>query len=201
MLLAALPVQAAEKSKPAPVKLDEAGKALMGQVESYLNGLKTLEARFVQVASNGDFAEGRLYLMRPGRLRIEYDPPKPDLIVSDGFMLMHYDRELKQASHVPLDNTPAGLLVDEKISLNSDKVTVIGLERDTGAVRLGLVRTSDPSEGTVTLVFSEKPLALRKWIVVDAQGIVTTVTLQNPVFGQVLDKAMFYLDVPSDKKP
>lgn len=201
MLLAALPVQAAERSKPAPVKLDEAGKALMGQVESYLNGLKTLEARFVQVASNGDFAEGRLYLMRPGRLRIEYDPPKPDLIVSDGFMLMHYDRELKQASHVPLDNTPAGLLVDEKISLNSDKVTVIGLERDTGAVRLGLVRTSDPSEGTVTLVFSEKPLALRKWIVVDAQGIVTTVTLQNPVFGQALDKAMFYLDVPSDKKP
>lgn len=201
MLLAALPAQAAEKSKPAPVKLDEAGKALMGQVESYLNGLKTLEARFVQVASNGDFAEGRLYLMRPGRLRIEYDPPKPDLIVSDGFMLMHYDRELRQASHVPLDTTPAGLLVDERIALNSDKVTVIGLERDTGAVRLGLVRTSDPSEGTVTLVFSEKPLALRKWIVVDAQGIVTSVTLQNPVFGQVLDKKMFYLDIPSDKKP
>lgn len=197
----ALPAQAAEKARPARLELDEEGRALMRQVETYLNGLKTLEARFVQIASNGDFAEGRLYLMRPGKLRIEYDPPKPDLIVSDGFMLMHYDRELKQASHVPLDSTPAGLLVDERISLNSDKVTVVGLQKEASAIRLGLVRTSDPSEGTVTLVFSEKPLALRKWIVVDAQGIVTTVTLQNPVFGQPLDKKMFYLEIPAEKKP
>ncbi|MEO5335404.1 MAG: outer membrane lipoprotein carrier protein LolA [Magnetospirillum sp. WYHS-4] len=191
--------QAAEKSRVKPIQLDGPNRALVAELEGYLNGMKTLEARFLQVASTGDVAEGRIYLSRPGRLRIEYDPPKTDLIVSDGLMLMHYDRELQQASHVFLDSTPAGILVDEKVALNSDKLTLIGLERESGAIRAGVVRSKDPGEGTVTLIFSEKPLALRKWIVVDAQGIVTTVTLQNPVFGQPLDKKLFYLEAPPGK--
>lgn len=195
-LLLVATVQAAEKPRAKALKLDEAGRAEVSRIETYLNGLKSVEARFVQVASTGDFAEGKLYLLRPGRLRIEYDPPKPDFLVADGLMLMHYDKELKQASHVLLDSTPAGLLVDENVRFNGEKVMVVSLERESGVVRLGLARAKDPAEGTLVMAFSEKPLALRKWTVIDAQGIATTVTLQNPVYGQPLDKQLFYLEPP-----
>ncbi|MEL0111826.1 MAG: outer membrane lipoprotein carrier protein LolA, partial [Rickettsiales bacterium] len=47
------------------------------RIESYLNALHTLEARFVQNNPDGSYALGKLYLKRPGQLRFEYDPPIP----------------------------------------------------------------------------------------------------------------------------
>jgi outer membrane lipoprotein-sorting protein len=58
------------------------------QIEDYLNNIRTIRARFRQVSSTGDVAEGYLYIQRPGRIRVEYDPPSPILIVSDGSFLI-----------------------------------------------------------------------------------------------------------------
>ena len=175
--------------------LSESDRASIGHIENYLNGLKTVEARFVQISSTGDFAEGRLYISRPGRLRIEYDEPNPNLIVADGLWLIHYEKELRQATHVLLDSTPASILVDEKIALDSEAITVTAFDAAAGVHRVSVVRTEDPGEGTVTLVFDAKPLKLKKWTVVDPQGVVTTVSLQNPRFGHHLDPQLFRLDI------
>ena len=37
----------------------------------YLNDLSTLSARFVQISSNGTYAEGNVIIKRPGRLRLD----------------------------------------------------------------------------------------------------------------------------------
>ena len=45
--------------------------------------------------------------------------------------------------------------------------------------------------GAVTLVFSDHPFALRKWEVVDAQGMTTQVALVDPQFDVEIDKGLF----------
>ncbi|MFQ5783500.1 MAG: outer membrane lipoprotein carrier protein LolA [Alphaproteobacteria bacterium] len=167
----------------------------IARVESYMNALTTLRARFVQVAQDGGVSEGTLYMMRPGRLRIEYAPPSQVLMVADGVMLTYVDREIGQISQMPLSETPAGVLVGEKLRLSGD-ITVSEITHDAAIVRVTLTRTRDPDAGALTLVFTEKPFDLRQWIVVDPQGFSTRVTLFDARRGLPLNPALFATPAP-----
>src|SRR5690606_28059837 len=84
---------------PAAAARAEAGaapgaRADIARVEAYLNAIRTMQSRFVQIAPNGGVAEGTLYLQRPGKMRVEYDPPVEDIVVATGRVLIHYDGEL-----------------------------------------------------------------------------------------------------------
>jgi outer membrane lipoprotein-sorting protein len=193
---AALSPTGAVAAAPAAIDLGNAERADLARVEAYLNGVKSIRARFMQISSTGELAEGDFYLLRPGKMRIEYRPPVPVLIVADGTWLIYYERELGQVSYIPLDSTPAGILVADKISLLDDAVTVTGFERDASTVRVTLVRTESPEEGSLTLVFSDKPLALRKWTVVDAQGVVTNVSLVDASYDVPVDPDLFRFKNP-----
>lgn len=197
-MLAGLPATA---QQPAPARLTAEDRADIDRIEAYLNGLMTLEARFLQVTSTGEYAEGKLYLQRPGRLRIEYDPPVPVLIVANRGLLTYYDKELEQVSHVPLGSTPAGVLVREKIALQSDEFVITGFARESQTLRLSLVRASDPLEGNLSLVLADRPLELKKWMVTDAQGVTTTVSLLDARVGGRLDPELFEFVDPNFFKP
>ncbi len=159
----------------------------------YLNDLSTLRARFVQVSSNGTYAEGEVIVERPGRLRFEYDPPSPVLLIADGLTLLFYDRELKQASFLPLWETPLWFLIRKDVQL-SDDVQVTAVERGQGVLKVTLRNKESADAGTMTLVFNDAPMSLRKWELVDAQGISTQVSLVNPEFGVPVDSAAFDYD-------
>ncbi len=168
----------------------------MTRVEAYLNGIKTLQSRFLQISGNGNFAEGALYLSRLGRLRLDYDPPVPILLVTSGSFLVRYDKDLNQVTYLPIDSTPAGLLVRERIELSGD-VTVTGVNRGPGALRVSLVQTSDASAGRLTFTFSERPFALSNWEIVDTQGLQTRVSLVDPRIGVAIDPALFRFTNPN----
>ncbi|MFQ5775455.1 MAG: outer membrane lipoprotein carrier protein LolA [Kiloniellaceae bacterium] len=175
--------------------------AAVGRAVRYLNGISTLRARFVQISSNGTYAEGEVLVERPGKMRFEYDPPHPVLIIANGLTLLFYDRELKQASFLPLWETPLWFLIREKVTL-SGAVRVVRVQRDRGALRVTLRDAKIADAGTVTLVFSDRPLALRKWEVVDTQGIRTEVALLNPRFGVPIDPQAFdYKDLEINTAP
>lgn len=197
-LLAALPA-AAQPPRPAP--LSAAERAEIGRVEAYLNDLRTVQARFLQVSSTGEMAEGTLYIQRPGRLRIEYDPPVPVLIVANRGLLNYLDKELEQVSKVPLGSTPAGILVGDRIALLSDEFIITDFAHESQAIRLTLARADDPLEGSLTLVLSDRPLELRKWLVTDAQGVTTTVSLMDARFGVAIDPKLFEFEDPTLFKP
>ena len=160
------------------------------RIETYLNGMKTLRAGFLQVSSNGGVATGKLMLARPGKMRFEYDPPAPILMVADGVFLIYIDKELEQVTHLWLNNTPIGFLVKEDIKLNGD-VTITKFARGSNILLATLARSEEPEQGTITLVFSDNPLSLRKWTVTDAQGIQTTITLSNLESAVKLDPELF----------
>ena len=156
----------------------------------YLNDMTTLKARFIQVSSNGTYAEGQMIIQRPGRLRFDYDPPHPVLIIANGLSLLFYDRDLKQASFLPLWETPLWFLIREEVTLSED-VVVTGVEQAFGTLRITLEDREMADAGSVTLVFSDRPLDLKKWEIVDAQGIMTQVSLVNPRYGMEVDQEAF----------
>lgn len=156
----------------------------------YLNGIESFEARFLQVSSDGGIAEGDVVVDRPGKLRFDYDPPVPVLIIANGWSLLYYDRELEQASFMPLWETPLWFLIRDEVKL-SDDIRVTDVRQDRGVLRITLVNREEADEGRVTLVFSDHPLVLRKWELVDAKGVETQVSLLNPQFGVEVDPELF----------
>lgn len=184
---------------PVAAKLNAQQSAELQRVEAYLNGIRTMRSRFLQVAENGAQAEGDIYLSRPGLMRIEYDPPVPHLIVATGRLLVYHEKRLNQTSYIPLSSTLAGFLVRDPINLSGD-ITVTAFEQQKGAVRASLVQTSEPEAGQITLVFSDDPLQLRQWSVIDGQGSMTRISLLDPQFGIPLDKTLFEFQEPERER-
>ena len=187
----------AVSARPAVAELSAADLVAVDRVTARLNEVETLRARFIQIGPHGELSRGELYLRRPGRLRFEYAPPSPLLLVGDGIWLVMYDRELEQVNRWPIYKTPLGVLVAETIDLNR-RTTVTEVRRDTGTIRLTLVDRENPDEGSVTLVFTEPPLMLRKWVIVDAQGGITNVSLQDTRINVPLDPELFFFEGPTD---
>lgn len=176
-------------------ELDEAAMADVARIELYLNALTTLDSRFIQFSAQG-IAEGRIILSRPGAMRIEYKEPVPVLMVASGFLLMYHDRDLVQTSYLPVSETPASFLLEEKIKL-SDKITITGYDRGPASIRLSVIQTEAADAGSITLTFEDTPLRLVKWQVKDAQGNDVDVALMEPKFGVEVDPNLFSLIDPA----
>ncbi len=191
---------AARANEPGPeardIVLSPRQTAFVRQAEAELGRLHTLKSRFLQATSNGDVSEGTVYLSRPGRLRVEYDPPVPVLVVADGYYFTFVDTKLQQMSYLDFDATPAGLLLQKKVDLSGPSARVKAVKEFPGIVEISVVSRKDPTVGMLTLVFTKTPFALGQWRVTDAQGIVTTVTLQNPETGLRLSESLFARPTP-----
>lgn len=192
---------AAQAAEPRRVPLSDADKADVARAEAYLNAITTLKARFLQVSPNGASVEGDAFLARPGRLRLQYDPPSPLLVVADGTFLIVYDSQLGDPSYLPLNSTPAGVLVRPDVKLIGGDVAVTRVSRMPGVVRISLVEADEPAAGEITLVFSDRPFLLRQWQVKDAQNQITTVSLFEAQNGLSLDPKLFEFKDPKFTKP
>jgi outer membrane lipoprotein-sorting protein len=188
-------------SRAAPgVTLSGQDQADIRRIEAYLNSLKSLKAHFMQVAGDGGVSQGTAWLQRPGRMRFQYDPPAPFLLIAAHGVLTFNDSALQQTSNIPLSRTPLGILLAETVEL-SGGVTVTGIQRLPGQIQLSLVRTASPGDGSLTLIFADPPLVLRQWSVVDAQRRETHVTLYNAQTGGSFDPQLFeQIVVPAAKQ-
>lgn len=198
-ILAPLPIMLAQSAVAAPaspVSLSAQDQAVVAKVEEYLNGITTLQSKFLQVAPNGRQATGTFYLWRPGRMRLEYDRPLKDFIVADGSFVFYWDGEMRQQSSAPIGSTLADFILRKNIRLSGD-VTVTEVFQAPGVIEVSLLETKDPGKGTLTLVFEDRPFQLRKWRVLDAQGMTTEVALLNPRTDVTFDREMFYFKEPA----
>ena len=165
--------------------------SVLADVERYLNGIGTLAARFQQIAPDGSLSTGRVYIQRPGRLRFDYDPPSRIRLIAPGdWRLIFYDASIGQVNVIPISQTPLGILLDDRVRLDGD-VEVTDVREQAGELAVTLVRKGEADQGSVTLVFARSPLELRRWSVVDAQGLVTRIVLEDVETGQKLDPELF----------
>ena len=171
---------------------------VISKAERWFENISTMEAEFTQIASDGSALTGILYLRRPSQMRLQYDGDnKVALIVSQGWL--HVDEpDKKRVNSYPIGSTPFAPMLQDDIQLrspsfktstrSSDGVTAITLETETG-----------DAAGSLTLEFSETPFALRRWIIQDAVGVTTTVTLQNLEFEKSFNNFLF--TVPPYARP
>jgi outer membrane lipoprotein-sorting protein len=166
------------------------------KAEAYLNDVTTLKAHFMQVSPDGSTTDGTVYLSRPGRLRLDYEPPSPIQVIADGHFLIYFDKQLKQVSYLDLDASPAGVLVRAKVKLNGEDLKVTKVTHQPGVLNVTIIKASDPGQGSITLVFTQSPFQLRQWQVTDPQGQITAVSLFDAETGLSLDKDLFYFKDP-----
>ena len=174
----------------ATAQLSPQDRADLARIEAYLNGIHTLKAHFVQTAPDGSLSQGLAVMERPGRMRFQYDPPTPFLLVANYGILFFHDAQLNQTTNIPLGRTPLGILLAEQTTL-SGEVTVTRFVRLPGQLQVSLVRTASPGEGTLTLIFADNPIALRQWTVTDQQGKQTRVSFTNMELGTRIDASLF----------
>jgi outer membrane lipoprotein-sorting protein len=185
---------AAAVASPAAVALTPQDNADLQRIAGYLGSIRTMYAKFRQAASGGGAATGQLWMARPGRMRFEYDPPNQILLLADMFYVYYIDKELVQMSKVGLKSTPAWLLLRDPITFND--LIVTRFERGPNTIRLTVVEKAEPDNGSLTMVFSENPLALQQWSIVDQQRKTTTVSLYDERFGVALDPKLFVYQDP-----
>ena len=163
------------------------------EIEQYINSIRTLQARFVQNNPNGSVVQGTVYLRRPGRMRFEYDPPSQLKIVADGFQVTMWDPTTKDFGQWPIGWTAASFLVKEPFSLSGD-LRVEKLERVNGLIEATMSQTKKPKEGKVIVRFSENPLTLRGWTIIDNRGQQVTIALADMQTGMQLADSLFKND-------
>ena len=197
--LAALPLSAAAAAAPVkPIALAPGERGDVDRIQEFLNGIKSFKSRFVQVNPDGSAWQGVVYVQRPGRFRFQYDEPIPHVLIANRNWFVHIDRELDTTNLLPLSQTPAQFLVRRDLSFRNGLV-VTGFERGAGLLAVRVVDARNPDIGELTLIFSDRPLALRKWTIRDAQDNWTQVTLQNVEYGVAIDPKLFDFDENSLK--
>lgn len=191
-LTVALTLNAPAKAKLADnLVLSKQDTTNLMRIQKHLNSSKTVKARFLQVSSNGEYAEGQIFIQRPGRLRLIYDDPNSLLVIADGRHISFIDRKIDTATTLYLSMTPADLMLRESIGFFGKDVIVTSVTKTPGVLRVGLLNTNEPDAGSIELVFSDRPIELRKWTVTDAQGVKTTVSLLGPTFDIPLSPKLF----------
>jgi outer membrane lipoprotein-sorting protein len=175
---------------PAPAPLTPQDSLVLQRLAAYLNGIRTMTAHFQQIASNGGASAGTVWVARPGRMRFEYDPQGAITMLADSTSIYYWDKQLGQTSKYELRSTPAWFFLRDPMSFGGD-VIVTRFENSAGVIRVTVVEQAQPEAGSLTLVLTDNPLALRQWVVVDQQGKTTTVSLSNLQFGMALDPRLF----------
>lgn len=161
------------------------------KIENYLNSMKSIEATFVQMASNGSTAEGRLFIKKPNKIRMEYAEPTNVLIVGNGDKIIYNDLDLDQVTHIDYDDIPASMILSDKIKIDGEKIKIIDFYQDTGSTSITLDYTDKGDVGPITLVFSNNPMELKQWKIVDPQSVEVSVSLYDTKKDNSIDDEVF----------
>ncbi len=178
--LAGPPLRAAspahEGAGPVAPHFSDADKADLKRIAAYLNTLKNVQGRFLQVGGDGKQEQGNFYLKKPGRVRFEYQKPNPNLVIADGTTVAVQNADLHTTDRYPLLNSPLRLLLSDNIDLIGD-ARISAVKHEPGALSM----TARDTMGRITLSFADSgsSLELRQWDVVDAQGAHTTIVVNE----------------------
>ena len=174
--LAAGSVRAAQNAEP--ITLTDDQRAAIARVNDYINSFQTLRGDFVQTSDKGQSVKGVLMVSKPGKIRFDYAPPSPLLIVSDGKWLTIKNKVKERGDQVPLKATPLRLIVAPKIDLLNE-TAVLSVDEADGITSIALADKKDRMGGYIVLMYDNQKNELQQWIIVDGKGRRTTVQFAN----------------------
>jgi outer membrane lipoprotein-sorting protein len=193
LIFAAVPASAAGQAPPVRhIELSDADRADLDRVSVYLNSLHTMQGEFVQIGPNGEMDQGKFYLSKPGRLRFEYQPPSPMLVVADGRTLAVTNAKLKTQDRIPLSATPLDLILGDEIDWRRDNA-IMRVVHQPGALIVEARTSRNRTKPNISITFSDPQLELRQWTIIDDQGLPTTVALRALTANPVLNDSLFVI--------
>jgi len=167
---------------------------LIARAEQAITELTTLQAKFIQISSDGTIGEGQVYFRRPFQLRLDYTNPDTLSIVTSRIWVYIDDKIAQTVEAYPVSETPFAPLLEQTVSFRSEQVKT-SARLENGIASVQLEKDTGEGAGRLTLEFDAGAWQLRRWVITDALGVTTTVTLQNPVYGGSLNNRLF--GVPS----
>jgi len=196
------PVAAALLATPSLAQPVSPQLADLAAVQTHLRAVTTMTADFAQTDKSGKTLTGQLKLKRPGKIRFQYQPDVPILIVGDGNSLWFLDYQVGQKQRWPIGNSPLGVLLDP-----SKDIARFARVLPLSDPRIVFVEARDPRHpeyGTLTLAFAREVAApaglrLQGWIAIDGQNNRTTVRLSNQRFNVTVGDEAFRWRDPSPK--
>jgi outer membrane lipoprotein-sorting protein len=173
----------------------------LNTLSAYLNGLQTVQAGFTQINPDGTISTGTVYIRRPGRARFEYDPPEQSLVMAGGGQVAIFDGKsnLGRPEQYPLARTPLSIILERNVDL-ARRNMVVGHTYDGTATTVVAQDPEHPEYGRIELNFTNNPVELRQWIVVDGSGARTTVILRDMKTGGDLSASLFNITLETQRR-
>lgn len=163
------------------------------QVENYLNNIKTLSAKFLQESSEGGSAQGKFFLARPGKMRIEYNSKPKTIIVVNESVLAYQDVELDETSYLSTNTTPASFLTRKNISFSAKDVEITNVKKSADQIKISVMKKNRKEAGEFSLIFSTNPLNFLKMEVKNDLDQIVTVTLIDADFSSKIPNNFFVI--------
>jgi outer membrane lipoprotein-sorting protein len=186
LALAALPLAAA---------LPAVAQVNVAPINSYLQAMRSAKGRFRQTNPNGSTQTGTFYLVKPGRIRFEYDTPKGAMVIADGNWVGVFDpKSNRNPTRYPLGKTPLSLLLRDRLSLGEPGL-VLGATKDASGTNITVVDPRAPKEGRLVMTFGENPILLRQWEVLTKTGQRTRVALTELQIGGSYERSLFNIEL------
>lgn len=136
--------------------LSPADAAAVARVQSWLDTLPGLRARFLQTWPDGAVSEGTVLFAPPGRLRLDYAPNDRMVLVASGGHIVLTDNTTGAVTRTPARANPLGLLLEPHVALLGDGIRVTDVQQTPGTLQLTLDRADNPLAGQLTLVFHDE---------------------------------------------
>jgi outer membrane lipoprotein-sorting protein len=171
----------------------------LAEAVAALRGISTLRADFIQTDRNGQRSNGVLTIKRPGKIRFQYAPGNPLLIVGDGRALTLIDYQVRQVQRWPIGNSPLGALLDPNRDLS--RFGRLQPTADANVVSIEVRDGGHPEYGVITLILVRKAgapggLELTSWVALDSQNKRTTIRLTNQQYGIAVSDDTFRWNDP-----
>ena len=151
----------------------------LNEISDYINGLTTLQADFEQINSDGSIDRGKLYIRRPGRMRLEYTAPNNALVIAGAGSVAIFDDKSKNGPTLfPLKKTPLNLLLKKNVDLSKNEM----ITEHTANNENTFIVAKDPnrkSQGSIKMVFSNSPVSLQGWTITNQSNQKTKIILDK----------------------
>ena len=181
----------------APVRAE---KISLSNLSSYLESIKKVSGSFTQINSDKTVSTGRIFLFRPGRMRMEYKTPDNSLVIVGGSQIAVFDSKSNTHPRVfPLRKTPLKILLEKKINLKTSDIVIRHEEVENSTV----VILQDPklsSYGSLKLVFVDHPVTLRQWVITNEMGDQTVLKFKDFINQPYMSSDKFNISLEIDNR-
>ena len=175
-------------------------KISLNRLSQYLMLNNKLSAEFTQTNDDKTISTGRVFILRPGRMRIEYETPDNSLIIVGGSRITIFDsRSNTYPREYSLNKTPLKLLLKKEVNLVESK-SIISHTKNGEFTEVILHDPKSPTLGQLMLKFLDGPISLKQWVITNATGELTILDFKNFHNSHDLTNEMFNANMELDRR-